>query len=155
MRRVRAALTPPQKRVYWVWAEMIQRCTNHKNPGFCRYGGRGITVCNRWRSFDLFFADMGLPGSGGMLERVNSSAGYSPQNCCWATRQAQNRNRPTWCRYTTINGQRLTMKEAWQMYAHPTVTYRALAKRVSARGWTMQEALTIPKEPRGGLPNHH
>jgi len=77
------------KRLRWVWAEMIQRCTNNNNPAFKNYGGRGITVCDRWREFQNFIDDMGPRPSGGTLDRINNDKGYSPDNCRWVPVQVQ------------------------------------------------------------------
>lgn len=79
-------------RAYYTWSAMIQRCCNKCNPGYKNYGGRGITVCQRWRQFANFYADMGDPPPGFSLERRDNDRGYSSRNCCWATRKEQNRN---------------------------------------------------------------
>lgn len=73
-----------------MWAAMIQRCENEKNPSFENYGGRGITVSNEWHSFETFIADMGRrPDSTLTVERKNNDLGYSKENCVWATRSDQ------------------------------------------------------------------
>jgi hypothetical protein len=137
--------SPEVQRLYWVWAAMIQRCHNPRNPGFKNYGGKGVAVCDRWRhSFDAFRSDMGLPPAGHSIERQDNSAGYEPGNCVWATRADQNRNRPSWCRYVEINGERLTLKDAWRKHAHASITYRAFVKRVVSRGWSLSDALSTP-----------
>jgi hypothetical protein len=82
-------------RVYRVWAAMLQRCTNPLSPAWPDYGGRGITVCESWRSFESFYADMGTPPPGLTIERMNNDSGYSLTNCRWATRSDQQRNRRT------------------------------------------------------------
>lgn len=79
---------------YRSWISMIQRCENPKATAFHRYGGRGITVCDRWRdSFDTFLEDMGERPEGKTLDRKNDELGYFPGNCRWATRKEQSRNR--------------------------------------------------------------
>jgi hypothetical protein len=72
---------------------MIQRCHNSKHKRYADYGGRGITVCDRWREFPAFLADMGERPPGLSLDRVDNSAGYSAENCRWATLSEQNLNR--------------------------------------------------------------
>jgi len=82
-----------ETRVYRAWANMRTRCTNPKAPNYPRYGGRGVTVCERWRHFENFLADMGEPPPGKSLDRYPDNAGnYEPGNCRWATLSEQNRN---------------------------------------------------------------
>ena len=80
-------------RIYNIWADMVGRCTRPTHARFADYGGRGITVCERWRSFENFFADMGERPAGRSLDRIDNDAGYSPDNCRWATAQEQRANR--------------------------------------------------------------
>lgn len=79
---------------YKSWRSMIQRCEDPHNIGFRYYGGRGVTVCDRWRhSFEHFLSDMGERASGTSIDRYpNRSGNYEPGNCRWATRKQQNRN---------------------------------------------------------------
>ena len=74
------------------WGHMLQRCRNPNCRDYPSYGGRGITVCERWLKFQNFFQDMGKRPHGLTLERKDNEGGYSPDNCCWATQSDQNRN---------------------------------------------------------------
>jgi hypothetical protein len=78
--------------IHKVWSMMLQRCGNPKHNRFHRYGGRGITVCDRWRSFQNFFEDMGARPPGMTLDRRDNDRGYEPGNCRWATRKEQSKN---------------------------------------------------------------
>jgi plasmid maintenance system antidote protein VapI len=79
---------------YRCWWMMLDRCLNPKNEAFKNYGGRGITVCLRWRDFHKFFADMGpKPSPQHSLDRRDNDGHYEPSNCRWATRAEQQRNR--------------------------------------------------------------
>lgn len=76
------------------WKSMKARCRNPRVPDYPRYGGRGITVCDRWyESFDAFLADMGDRPDGLTLDRIDNDRGYEPGNCRWATKSDQSRNR--------------------------------------------------------------
>jgi len=80
-------------KAYSSWHQMKARCQNSNNPGFAEYGGRGITVCERWQTFENFYADMGEPPPGCTLDRYPDMNGnYEPSNCRWATVKEQNNN---------------------------------------------------------------
>ncbi len=81
--------------LYHIYYGIKDRCYNTKTPAYPRYGGRGIFMCDRWRnSFHAFVYDMGIrPSPEHSIERVDNDLGYCPENCVWATRQQQSRNR--------------------------------------------------------------
>ena len=79
---------------YATWLCMVQRCTRENWHAYHRYGGRGVTVCERWASsFENFLADMGERPDGMTLDRINVDGHYEPGNCRWATAQEQARNK--------------------------------------------------------------
>ena len=83
-----------QKPLYSTWSAMKYRCYNKNNGSYPNYGGRGITVCDRWlKSYDAFAEDMGERPLGGTLDRIDNDKGYSPDNCKWSTRDEQIANR--------------------------------------------------------------
>ncbi len=75
------------------WDAMLKRCRNENHVSYSSYGGRGITVCERWLSFKNFLADMGERPEGTSIDRVNNDGNYEPGNCRWATRSEQQRNK--------------------------------------------------------------
>ncbi len=97
------------------WRWMRQRCQNANSHKYPSYGGRGITICERWQGFENFYEDMGPkpePDENGRysIERMDNSKGYEPTNCIWASNKTQSRNRRTTKRYC-FNGKSLTISE--------------------------------------------
>jgi hypothetical protein len=125
---------------YTAWANMLNRCRSVTAQNRHRYGGRGITVCDRWLDFENFLADMGnRPSARYSLDREDNDKGYSPENCRWADlyTQANNTRRNV---FLTFNGETLTIA---QWASRLGLNVKTLAYRVRA-GWSAEEALTIP-----------
>jgi len=81
------------KPIYNVWRIMRQRCRNTNDKNYHHYGGRGITVCKRWDSFNSFWEDMGSTYQEGLtLDRIDNDGPYNPNNCRWVSRSIQSRN---------------------------------------------------------------
>lgn len=78
---------------YKVWKTMRQRCMNPNQHDYYLYGGRGITVCERWSIFENFINDMGTRQKGLTIERINNDGNYEPSNCIWTTNKQQSQNR--------------------------------------------------------------
>ena len=128
-------------RTYAIWNSMKQRCNNQNSMFFPDYGARGISVCRRWEnSFQNFIDDMGECPEGMSLERVNNNGDYSPENCKWATKTEQARNRRS-NRIITFNGESLTLAE----WAERTgVCVGTLHSRLNRDGLSIEDALTKP-----------
>ncbi|MCL1485143.1 hypothetical protein MIH18_23680 (plasmid) [Marinobacter sp. M3C] len=134
--------------IYKIWSSMIQRCTNERNAKYPQYGGRGITVCDRWRDFDLFYSDVGdKPFPGATIDRIENDAGYGPGNFRWASRKEQQRNRRSNHRLT-FNGATKCLAE-WE--EETGVKSNTILTRIR-RNWPVGEALgLLPHEQKNRL----
>lgn len=125
---------------YESWAGMKRRCLNSKSKAYPLYGGRGITICDRWvNSLETFLKDMGPCPEGYTLERKNNDGNYEPNNCVWGTRTAQANNRRS-SRFLTLNGKTMTVSE-WSV--ETGIHHSAIHLRLK-RGWSVEEALMTP-----------
>lgn len=120
---------------------MVQRCTNPKSKQYKDYGGRGITVCNAWRDYKNFAADMGPRPHNLSLDRIDNDKGYSPENCRWATRLEQNNNKRNCIYIVADRGKRMSLKQYCEKNG---LNYRAIAKRISQRNWPIDLAISLP-----------
>ncbi len=124
---------------YTAWAHIIQRCTNPKNKNYKYYGGRGIKVCQRWMKFENFLRDMGEKPAETQIDRTDNNKGYFADNCSWATRKQQCRNRRS-NHLETYQGKTKTMIE----WAEETgILYDTIRFRLK-RGWSIEKALATP-----------
>jgi hypothetical protein len=125
---------------YRIWNLMKQRCSNPKKQSYQNYGGRGVTVCERWNDFANFLADMGARPSGNhSIDRIDNDRGYEPDNCRWATPEQQHRNRRD---NVFIEFQGVTRCASEWAYLYG-LTRSALNGRLR-RGWSMKHALNEP-----------
>ncbi len=122
---------------YFAWQDMKKRCSKPDNKYYSIYGGRGISVCDRWKYFPSFLEDMGPKPEGFTLERINNDLGYKPSNCRWATPYDQNRNtRRT--KFIEFKGKRLCQRD-WEIELGFVVG--TLHRRFQS-GWNIERALT-------------
>jgi hypothetical protein len=125
------------------WIAMRRRCRAKSHHGYSEYGGRGITICDRWDDFLIFLADMGERPAGHTLDRIDNDGPYSPGNCRWAPAVVQmNNRRNTW--RLTLNQETLSLTEWSERTGIPR---RALAMRYHS-GWTADKILTTPHRVR-------
>jgi len=124
--------------VHSSWRCMRTRCLNKNGRWYYNYGGRGITICAEWDSFEQFHRDMGDRPEGMSLERIDNSLGYFSANCKWATKreQAQNRRIPT-VELIEHKGVSLTRGE-WAVRVG--IPYSTLKYRLQA-GWPLEKVL--------------
>lgn len=138
--RKTASVTHAARRTkaYASWAHMRQRCGNKRDKDYPRYGGRGITVCERWEDFVLFLEDMGQPPTNHTLDRVDNDGPYSPENCRWASRVTQRRNNSANI-IVTIRGESMPLADACARYR---VKHQTAYTRLRY-GWTAERALGV------------
>jgi hypothetical protein len=126
---------------YRTWAEIKKRCYNPMQKSYARYGGRGITMCDRWRdSFETFYADVGpRPSPRHSIDRMDNTGHYTPENCRWATviQQANNKRSN---RSLTLQG---ITRNVTQWAAVTGLQPSAIWHRL-ARGWSDERTLTEP-----------
>lgn len=115
---------------------MRRRCNNQNQKYWANYGGRGITVCKRWDSYNTFLQDMGECQKGMSLERIDVNKGYYPENCCWIPRNKQARNKRNTVR-VEYEGQSKCLAD-WA--DELGILYSTLYNRLYSYGWTVERA---------------
>lgn len=137
----KAKLSP----TYMSWRSMMARCYRPYNNRYPSHGGRGIIVCDRWRiSFQAFRDDMGeRPSKSHTIDRIDNNGNYTPENCRWATKSQQARNRRSTVRIE-VDGSEMLLVDAAEKFG---LTYSALHSRIFYHGWSIERAISEPMRP--------
>lgn len=137
-RRRRERRSTPE---YGIWTRMRQRCMTPTHLDYPRYGGRGITICPEWNSFERFLADMGLrPTPQHSIDRIDNDGPYSAANCRWGTKKEQSDNRGEFNRLLTFQGKTMGVTDWARELGMGRTT---LLLRLKA-GWSIERALSEP-----------
>jgi len=127
--------------IYLTWMSMIARCSNPKINGYKNYGGRGITVCERWLKFENFLADVGEhPGPGFTLDRIDVNGNYEPGNVRWSTLKAQANNRRNNFNIT-YQGETKTLTEWCEQLG---LSYHRTWQRLTKQHLSVEDAFALP-----------
>lgn len=135
-------------RLYNIWSGMIRRCENPREPAYPNYGGRGITVCEEWRSSFVSFRDWALAHGYEphlTIDREDNNKGYEPSNCHWATHAEQNRN---YRRNRPIEYQGRTILIC-DLAIEVGLPQDILKNRIFRYGWPIDLAVSTPVLPKG------
>ena len=121
-----------ETRFRWIWKAIRQRCNNPRYGQYKDYGGRGISVCDRWASFANFKEDMWGSYSPGMqIDRIDNEGDYSPENCRWVTHRDNSKKRRDSNLIPTPDGETMTVTDAAKRYG---ISEKTLRSRVN-KGW--------------------
>lgn len=133
-----------RERVYKIWSSMKARCRNKASPSYARYGAKGVTLCDEWENFEIFYADMGNPPTSiHSIDRIDGTKGYFKDNCKWSTPTEQANNRKTNI-HITYNGETKTISE----WARKTGLSKECINHRLKTGWPI-EAIFIEKDMTG------
>lgn len=118
--------------IYESWRKLKQRCLNPKHVSYHNYGGRGIKVCERWMKFENFHEDMSPSWKQGLeLDRTNNEGNYEPQNCRWATKSQNNKNK---------------RNKASVQSQYPYISFRNRSDSKHPSRWIFQKEFTSKEE---------
>lgn len=129
------------------WINMRRRIFDSGHHNYPQYGGRGITICERWSDFANFYADMGDRPSGHTLDRIDTNGPYSPENCRWAVPIVQQNNR----RVTTMLTREGVTKSLREWCSITGIPRAILASRKKT-GWSDKEVIETPYKPHSAEP---
>lgn len=127
---------------YNIWRNLKARCSNTNNPAYSRYGGRGITFCDKWTEFSGFIEDMGIRPDGMTLDRIDNDKGYYKENCRWASYYTQRHNQRIHknCKLYYYDGEMIPIHE---IAKRSGCSNNTLYSRLS-NGWDVQRAIDVP-----------
>ena len=131
-----------RERLYIVWCDIIQRCFDKNDPGYQRYGARGITICDEWRHNYPAFREWAFANGYNeqlTIDRIDNDGDYSPDNCRWTTAKVQSRNKSTNV-LITYQGETHCISEWSEILGFK---YSTLRERLR-RGWSVEKAITTP-----------
>lgn len=127
--------TTEHRKTYNSWRAMKWRCNNPNYRAYDRYGGRGITYCDRWESFSNFLEDMGDRPDGCTLDRIDNNCGYYKENCRWADQTAQMNNS------SKVLGAKVTKSMLENAKCSSSVVYKRIKE-----GWSVDDAINTPPD---------
>lgn len=136
-------------RLYTIWCALKRRCNNKNGEQYKDYGGRGVTVCDEWRSFEPF-RDWAMANGYRddlTIDRKDNNGNYCPENCQWVSRKEQANNRRNTIKIE-FDGMSKTLSEWSEIVGIP---YLTIWKRVYQRGWPIEKALKTPLQNNGYL----
>lgn len=125
-------------KIYSIWAGILARCNNPKDTGYAYYGGKGVTVCDRWKVFENFLEDVGFPPTDdSSIDRINVNGNYEPHNVRWATLLQQARNK----RNTVYWGYKGVIKPSTEWAELLGISYDRLYNHIERKNISLEECL--------------